>query len=232
MQTGFYRMAMNYKGVQFRTEFVSGINIEKFSKSLGVLPTGVKPNGMPHYTLPAILDRTSPTNPVALSDSVPILEYLEKTYPSPGCTLFPAETQGLYQPLILKIIYFMPYLAARAHLAAKADEDREEFRGRLERLFGKPVEEIEKRGAEREVAYNKLEGIFEQLGNAMEEEAGESFLLTGARMVAADFAVAGCIMFIKCLSVDDVYVKLRSWHGGRWARFFDAFEPYMALNNP
>jgi glutathione S-transferase len=224
-------MAMNYKGVRFRTEFVSGINIEKFSKSLGILPTGVKPNGVPHYTLPAILDRTSPTDPVALSDSFPILEYLDKTYPSPGRVLFPAETQALYQSLILKIIYFMPYLAARAHLAAKADEDRDEFRGRLERLFGKPVEEIEKQGAEREVAYNKLEGIFEQLGDAM-VDAGESFLLTGGRMIAADFAVAGCIMFIKCLSVDDVYVKLRWWHAGRWARFFDAFEPYMALNNP
>lgn len=223
---------MNYKGVQFRTVFVSGINIEKTSKSLGVLPTGVKPNGAPHYTLPAILDRTNPTSPVAFSDSVPILNYLEKTYPTPGRVLFPAgrETRGLYQPLILKIIYFMPYLAAGAHLAAKVDEDRDEFRGRLERLFGKPVEEIEKQGAERDAAYDELEGVFEQLGNALEGE--DSFLLTGERMIAADFAVAGCIMFIKCLSPEDVYAKLRSWHGGRWARFFDAFEPYMALNNP
>ncbi|KAF8895869.1 hypothetical protein CPB84DRAFT_1782016 [Gymnopilus junonius] len=81
------RLALNHKRLNYRTQWVPSAEIEKFCKPLGFKPTGAKPDSSPHYTLPTFIDRTNPSR--SLADSMPIVEYLEKTYPpSPGAELF------------------------------------------------------------------------------------------------------------------------------------------------
>ncbi|KAF8956562.1 hypothetical protein BDZ97DRAFT_1941460 [Flammula alnicola] len=230
------RLALNYKKLQFRVRWVPTVEIEATCKSLGIAPTAVKPNGQPHYTLPAIIDRTDPTRAVVLSDSIPIIEYLEKTYPPPpNCDLFPPGTQALQvlfiQFPVAQILGVALGVVAMGHLAAKIEGDRADLRQRMEARFGKPFEDIEKRGAERDKVWKELEQLFKLLGDAMDKNGKGQFVM-GERVRFADLALCGCLIYIKCVSPDDAWVKISSWHGGRWARYFDAFRGWMQVENP
>jgi len=113
------RLALNYKKLPYTTEWVPTADIKSTCIKYGIPPSGTKPNGEPHYTLPALIDHTNPDYPVILSDSIPIIEYLEKTYPSPPeRRLFPDGTtplQLLFTEFVLsKILSFVPSLAIMA----------------------------------------------------------------------------------------------------------------------
>ncbi|KAK0474243.1 hypothetical protein IW261DRAFT_1423118 [Armillaria novae-zelandiae] len=69
------------------------IPIEVLAKKISAAPTGVWPDGVsPEYTIPIIQDHES--TGAVVSDSPAIATYLDKTYPSSGPVLFPAETMA------------------------------------------------------------------------------------------------------------------------------------------
>ncbi|KAG1898643.1 uncharacterized protein F5891DRAFT_1043170, partial [Suillus fuscotomentosus] len=76
------RLTLNYKELTYGTKWVETTDIESVCKSLGIPPTSMLPDGTPKYTLPALIDNTF-TPPAVLSDSNPIIEYLERTYTDP-----------------------------------------------------------------------------------------------------------------------------------------------------
>ncbi|ESK98217.1 hypothetical protein Moror_264 [Moniliophthora roreri MCA 2997] len=82
---------LNFKGIPYRTVWVEYPDIEATCKKIGALPTGVKLNGSPLYTLPVIHD---PHTGATISDSALIAEYLYRAYPAKS-TLIPAGTQTL-----------------------------------------------------------------------------------------------------------------------------------------
>jgi glutathione S-transferase len=91
--TNTARYVLEYKRLAFTTEYVELVNVTSECQRLGIPPTGTKVDTksgtqVPTYTLPAIIDSTG-GKPVIVSDSVRILEYLEKTYPDPERPLFP-----------------------------------------------------------------------------------------------------------------------------------------------
>lgn len=65
-----YRYALNIKGLPYKTEWLSFLEIPKVLAAAGI-PKGDEFGG---YTLPAIVD---PNTGKALQDSVPIIEYLD-----------------------------------------------------------------------------------------------------------------------------------------------------------
>ncbi|KAF9479822.1 hypothetical protein BDN70DRAFT_833824 [Pholiota conissans] len=230
------RMVLNYKKLRYHNQWVPTVKIEATSRALGIPPTGTKPDGRPHYTLPAIIDRTNSEHPVVLSDSIPIIEYLERAYPAmPDDALFPPrtrETQVQFnRGAVMQIMFKIPELAANAHLASKVEEDRPEFRARFEKLYGKPFDQIEKRGEEREALCKRLQQDFKCVADMIDKNEKGPFLM-GERIRFMDFALCGCLMFIKCLSPDDVWVRICSWQGGRWARYFDAFQEFTNVGGP
>ena len=87
------RSALNFKNVPYTQSWVSYPDIAPLMKSFGVPPNGTgmppKGTGMP-YTLPAIVHKPSiKSNPAgAMMDSLPIVQHLDKLYPSPP--LFPS----------------------------------------------------------------------------------------------------------------------------------------------
>ncbi|KAF8588673.1 hypothetical protein K439DRAFT_1233675, partial [Ramaria rubella] len=76
------RILLNYKGIPYKTTWVSYPDIEPTLKKLGCSPTGTKPDdpSKPFYTLPAIIDTSNGTQ-VVIADSLAIAEYLEAKYP-------------------------------------------------------------------------------------------------------------------------------------------------------
>ncbi|TFK22709.1 hypothetical protein FA15DRAFT_688229 [Coprinopsis marcescibilis] len=72
------RLCLNYKQLPYHTIYALYSNVTAFAKKHGIPPTGVKPDGSPSYTLPAIHD--SKTN-ATVSDSFKIARYLDETYP-------------------------------------------------------------------------------------------------------------------------------------------------------
>jgi len=230
-----FRFALNYKGLNYRTQWVNISAIESTCKPLGILPTGVKPNGQPHYTLPAIIDRTDPSNPVILSNSIPIIEYLESTYPpAPGTELFPGGTKAfqviVIQFVVLKLLTFVSKLAMNDMYRSKSPEDQVNLRARIQARFGKPLEEVELKGAEREATWKELEQIMKTVEDAFKENKSGPFLM-GDQVSCADFALCGTLIFFKEISPDGLWAGVGSWDGGRWERYLDAFKGWMAVDN-
>lgn len=80
------RAALNFKGVPYTQSWVSYPDIKPLITGFGLPPNEA---GLP-YTLPAIIHKSSITsNPHgAMMDSLPIIEHLDKVFPSPP--LFPS----------------------------------------------------------------------------------------------------------------------------------------------
>lgn len=229
-------MILNHKKLAFQERWVLTTQIEATCRALGIGPTGRKPDGSAHYTLPALIDRTDPTRHIALSDSTPIVEYIERTYPaaSPDSALFPPGTREAQvqfnQVDVMRILRVVPEVAVTAHLASKLEADREMLRTKFEGLYGRPFIQIEKTGAAREALWVNLEEQFKRLGYMMDQNRDGGFFM-GERPRFMDFALCGAMMFIRCLSPHDAWVRICAWDGGRWERYFDTFHQYRRLGN-
>ncbi|KAF9562103.1 hypothetical protein CPC08DRAFT_706987 [Agrocybe pediades] len=230
LNTWRVRLALNYKKLEYSTQWVESSAIEATCRSIGLPPTGTKRDGSPHYTLPAIIDRTNPDRPVLLSDSIPILEYLDKTYPD--TELFPKHTrsfQSLFMQFVMpKLMAVAPDLVVGALLRSKTPNEQPHYRRRMEAAYGKPFEDLEKRGPEREAVYRSLEQTFTSLKTAMDKNEDGEFL-SGGQVLAIDLVFAAYLIWLQRLSPDEIWPRIVSWDNGRWERYLDNFKDWMTV---
>ncbi|KIJ16254.1 hypothetical protein PAXINDRAFT_114066 [Paxillus involutus ATCC 200175] len=225
------RLALNHKGLSYTTRWVETVDIESVCKSLGIPPSSISPSNVPKYTLPAIVDSTFSKH-VALSDSTPIIEYLERTYPDPdpGRALCPPLTQTLHalfeHHLATSITGQLPPLMVMHMYDKKTPRDRVYFRQRMEAAFGKKLEDIELKEPERTLAWKRMEEAFDLLATIMTKN-GKGELFSGERLTLADCALGGLLLAMKYDSPDEALVKLNSWSGGKWSRYLKALEQYL-----
>ncbi|KAH9475896.1 Glutathione S-transferase-like protein ustS [Psilocybe cubensis] len=227
------RLVLNYKKLQYRTEWCSTTAIEATCKPLGIPPTGIKPDGTPHFTLPAIIDRTDPSHPIYLSDSLPIIEYLENTYPSaPGRELFPAHTkafQSIFNNFVMPALFLsLQELGISALYNAKLPGDKTDFEARILARTGKHWKSLEKQGAEREAAFSKLKGTLTMLKTAC-DKSGEGEYLTDGQVSFADLALCAWFITIKTTSKNDIWARIVTWDDGKWARYVHSFQEWMTV---
>lgn len=229
------RLVLNFKGLDYTTQWVPTSDIEAVCKSLNIPPTGVKPTGEPHYTLPALIDYTqSRSHPTILSDSTPIIEYLELTYPGQA-VVFPPGTRSfhaLFEHHLSKNIVTHPDLFPLIIMQmyrSKVPRDQVHFRTRMEKLYGKPLEDIELKGdVARDQAWERLHGAFEILAGFLKKnDRGEFFM--GERVSFSDFTLCAFLLFLRNTSPDDAWVKITSWDGGRWTRYVDACREWILV---
>lgn len=229
------RLVLNFKRLEYETRWVPTTEIESVCKSLNIPPTGKKPSGDPHYTLPALIDYTqSSSKPKIISDSTPIIQYLEHTYPSPSHKLFPPGTEQDYLAfetfLQQNIIKHSPSLWFVDNLNIKPPTDQKDFRARMETRFGRKFEEIELQGEEREAAWKDVERAFKTL-SAYFPQGKDGKYLTGNTVSFPDFALCGFLLFIKHISPNDSWEKIASWDDGRWRRYVEGFEGWMSVDD-
>ncbi|KAH7920843.1 hypothetical protein BV22DRAFT_1097488, partial [Leucogyrophana mollusca] len=225
------RLALNYKGLSFETRWVETCDIERVCKSLGIPPTSVSPSGIPKYTLPALIDNTFST-PTILSDSTPIIEYLERAYPDPSRALCPPNTRSLealfeYHINTCITAHLIPLMVMHMY-DKKTPRDRAHFRERMEAAFGKRLEDIELQGREREDAWKRIAGVFDLLAFFMEKNsAGEFF--TGKSLSLADCTMGGLMLALRYDSPDEAWGKVMTWSNRRWARYMAALEEWVVV---
>jgi glutathione S-transferase len=92
-------LALNYKHIPYRTQWVEFPDIGTVGKAIGAKQTTPNPDGSGAmiWTLPMLVDpnhQEEDGRPTVVSDSLCIVEYLERTYPE--LPLFPEGTRALH----------------------------------------------------------------------------------------------------------------------------------------
>ncbi|KXN82942.1 hypothetical protein AN958_02025 [Leucoagaricus sp. SymC.cos] len=229
------RLALNIKGIPYRTRYVEVADIESTCKCLGIPPSGKKPTGEPHYTFPAIIDDTVRDNVVKMSDSRPIIEYLDRTYPSGGDhAFFPPRTdifQTEVQDIILtRILAQAPFLWVLDLYRVKTPRDRQNIKTRMEGKFGKPMDEILVCGEEWQRHWTEVRRAFSEIDRLAHQSANwrsNGPFLLGQRVLYADVVLCALLLCLKTSISDKEWSQIASWNRGRWTRFLDAFQPWI-----
>ncbi|TCD63609.1 hypothetical protein EIP91_005188 [Steccherinum ochraceum] len=231
------RYSLNFKGIPYRTEWVEYPEIEKVCKEIGAEPTDKSPDGKPLYTFPVIHD---PSTNTILSDSTPIAEYLDKTYPD-SPKLFPPGTKGFhaaFDSAFYSILARTPSLwnlvalGACTNLTPRSEAFfRDTFwRRRCDETT--PIEELAgSEGSERkEQNWREVEADWVKIGTWYEASGG-LFLTGGETPCYADIVLAAWLVWARQSwgKGSEDWKRLERLDGGRWGRFMKAFEKYEAV---
>jgi glutathione S-transferase len=212
---------LNYKGIPHRTEWVEYPDIEPLSKSLGIKPTGKKPDGTPFYTLPAIHD---PSTGTYLADSFSIAEYLEETYPIPS--IFPHGTKSLQHAFQSSFgdktgsmrSFILPYFTPKL-----GTQRSEEYYLRTKALsLGRPLEIPV--GAERAEQWAKFRDVMSNIDECLAKTDTKGPFVMGDTVSWADFLISAFLVYLKCVWGEDSeeWKDITSWNEGRWKNLLQA----------
>ncbi|KAG2110509.1 uncharacterized protein F5147DRAFT_126489 [Suillus discolor] len=228
------RLALNYKKLTYVTKWVETTSIASVCKSLGIPPTSTLPDGTSKYTLPALIDNTT-SPPALLSDSTPIIEYLERTYPDPDssralCAPASRALHALFEYHVAHSItvQLLPVMVMHMH-DKKTLQDRTHFRKRTEAAFGRKLEDIELRGKEREAHWKKIEDAFDLLATFMRAGGTAGELFTGSNLSLADCILGGLLLTFRYTSPDEAWIKISAWNDGKWIRYMSALEEWTTV---
>ncbi|TFK52681.1 hypothetical protein OE88DRAFT_1627746 [Heliocybe sulcata] len=220
------RLALNFKGVPYKTVWVEYPDIEALSKEIGAAPTGVKGDGSPSYTLPTIYD---PKTKKAISDSQEIAEYLDATYPSTPL-LFPKGTLALqiaFQEAFTTaalLNLFAPLL--QESVTVLNEKSAVYFRQTRETTYGKKLEEFSPYGAVRDEHWAKTKTGFSTVAGWIKKSGG-TFVM-GDTPSYADLSTAAWLLWVRQVrgagSAD--FKAIQAWDGGFWGQYLASLDKY------
>ncbi|KAK3317161.1 hypothetical protein B0T19DRAFT_446874 [Cercophora scortea] len=243
------RQTLNFKKLPYTTKWVALPDITKVRSSLHVPPCRKFADGSDFFTLPIIHD---PATDSLVGDSFDIAVYLNTTYPPATDTedLFPAQTLDFSYDIAVLVPLsdykdkpFPEYARFNAAVDAAfsthvlltvqnlpfepstADEAKAEF---VRRAGASKWEDFALEGEAREKTKESLRGMLGELGKLFERDASGPFVL-GARPSYADFIVGAWLHMLHATLPADEWDELRGWHGGLFARLFDALEVFAEV---
>ncbi|KAI0258195.1 hypothetical protein BC834DRAFT_912723 [Gloeopeniophorella convolvens] len=222
------RLALNYKGVPYKTEWVEYPDVAALAERIGAPHTSVGSDGTLKYTAPILRNVRTGT---VVSDSYKIAEALERDHPEPP--LFPpgreddiaavdyAFNNEVSTPLVgvlLVPIHDQLNEASKSYFR----KTRESAFGAPLESFGKPEEWIAVRDTLAPIA-------------AAADARGESdTFLVGKTETYADFVAAGWLVFARSVLGADTpeWKEVEKWDGGRWGRLVRAFKKWDYVDDP
>ncbi|GJE91649.1 glutathione S-transferase [Phanerochaete sordida] len=223
------RFALNIKGVAYKTEWVEYPDIAKVYEKYGLEALYKEDDGSPLYTLPVVHD---PSTGRTIAESSDIAKYLDQTHPNTP-PLFPKGTLALHEAF--RVAYGPVHLATW-HLVCCAvwgcltEGSRDFYRRTREADIGKPLEELrtEEHWADAEAQFGKLAGWLAANG---EGDAGD-WVIGRDSVCFADVRVVSGLMWAKMSMGEESedWKRICGWHGGRWKRIVDNFEPYTQVD--
>ncbi|KAJ5219911.1 hypothetical protein N7468_009115 [Penicillium chermesinum] len=225
------RLVLNFKGIPYTESWISYPDIEPLNKSLGLSPNE---EGIP-YTLPTIIHSSVKSNPHgALTDSFPIIQHLDKVFPSPP--LFPSgDASAAIAIVVGKVVSrMMPMflkLAIPKVLPILDPRGQECFERTRRQAFGKPVEELyPKTDAEFAEVWKSLETEAEVLLEMLRGQEGKKGpFFEGEKPGWADLHLVAFIAWFE-RSNQDVYEKLLGLGNGELKALYNACSPWLADN--
>ncbi|KAG8683631.1 hypothetical protein FRC11_013273 [Ceratobasidium sp. 423] len=185
------RLALIYKRLPYRVEYVSYPDIEPTLKRLGVPPTSDK---APQYTLPMIADPSSDPggNPTYIADSFKIALYLDEKYPNPTYpTLFPPGTRALQRIFaghVSTLIYPMaPTMLPLVGRSGFLDDRGEEYYRRTRQArYGKSLDQLAEEGLQ---TWGQVQESWDAFGRLISVDEGPkkaSPFIMGSQISYAD----------------------------------------------
>lgn len=218
------------KGLPYKTLYFDYPNLEGASKAAGIPPSGIKPDGKPLFTAPAITDDATGA---ALPDSYKIAEYLDQTYPD-TLKAFPPGTEALqaafYDNFNVLTSPVWPLVLPKIPAILNPPAAEYFYRTRSE-YFGKPLDQLAPVGEERAEAWAKLRAGFDTMNGWFNKSSGPYFM--GDMTSFADFVVAGWLRAMKiCFGEDSAEWKdIETWDNGRWVTLLKDLEQYASVDN-
>jgi len=218
------RYALNFKGVDHRTEWVDLPDVPSVRQSLGVETKDKHPDGTPYYTLPILKDDNTGK---LIGQAFDIAVHLEKTYPN-GPSLFPGGNIGLtaaFNDYIEALL--SPFIVLNLDEFPFNPKTEKTSKAKLAARFGKKSWEdcLLRVDARRELLV-KFEAELEKLAGYFEATPGP-FLQGGEAPTFADFIVGARLMALECALKE--WDEVQTWHGGIWARLHRALAPWREV---
>ncbi|EXJ86590.1 hypothetical protein A1O3_03543 [Capronia epimyces CBS 606.96] len=179
------RLALNFKGLPYKTEFVEYPDLGPLLEKAGVPPnaTGIK------YTLPTI---RLPDGRYVM-ESRKIADVLDAEYPEPSLRLdspYQARIEALITALQPKIRPIFAPLIPKSYLNPVSQKY---FVATREADIGMPLDKFHE-GADN--AFNDTKPLIKQFGDLLDEHPGGPFFL-GSEVSYADFVVVGLVRMLE-----------------------------------
>ncbi|TDL18670.1 hypothetical protein BD410DRAFT_822347 [Rickenella mellea] len=223
------RVALKYKGLQYKTEWVAFPDIKPLMQKLGAPPSAKSRSGTEFYTVPVIYDSTTGHY---IADSFKIAQYLDTTYPSTP-PLFPAgaDVVASFEKHFIRetVSPLIPLMVPRVitHLQPRCTEF---FRTTREQRFKCTIEEIAPDGSEkRKEGWEKVRKSLDTFAGCLTENGALGPYLFGEAPTQADFIVLGWLLWIKTLSPEE-WEPISHANGGRWGDLVHATEKYQEFS--
>jgi glutathione S-transferase len=164
-------MILNYKGIDYQTEWVEYPDLAPKFKSFGIPPNPKDaPGYFSDYSSPAIKYNDGTYG----MDSWPIAQELEKRYPSPSLHLNDPVVVQIRDQIAKMIGPIFTHLVARVPLILpKPSADY--FHETREKMFGGPLDQVEKEKAKEE-DWEKVKAPAKETGDLLRKNGGPHFL--------------------------------------------------------
>eukprot|EP01111_Echinosteliopsis_oligospora_P017920 TRINITY_DN795_c0_g1_i3.p1 TRINITY_DN795_c0_g1~~TRINITY_DN795_c0_g1_i3.p1 ORF type:complete len:258 (-),score=52.15 TRINITY_DN795_c0_g1_i3:47-820(-) len=223
------RYALNFKGVDYRTEWVELPDVTSLRKSLGVAASRQFPDGSDYFTLPIIKNTTNGT---FVGDSFDIAVYLDKTYPNKP-TLIPDSTIGLHTAFNAQVdALFSQHGLLFGHglpfNPATAQQSKDLFVERMKKINPNITswDDLTVRGEERVKALKALELALGQFAKVYKKREEGPFL-EGKTVTYADLIVGAWLCFFK-VTVPE-WDQIQTWQDGLWGKLDKALSEFATV---
>ncbi|KAF8170566.1 hypothetical protein BJ912DRAFT_887601 [Pholiota molesta] len=219
------RYALNFKRVQYKTEWVDVPDVASVRQRLGAAPNRTFFDGTPFYTLPMIQDLSTGE---IVGDSFDNALYLDRTYTEATHTpsLFPPSTIGLQRAWNTQIDAIFSPFSALCVGGIPMNPDTAEltkasfvFRARKEKWEDFHLSDDE-RATKLAEFKEKLAGLA-----AFYRDAASPFL-GGENPIYADLIVGAWLAFCRIAMPAKEWEEVRTWQDGMWGKLDRALERY------
>jgi glutathione S-transferase len=243
------RIALSFKNVSFKTNWVDIVDISEVRKGLNCPATRTFDDGSEFYTLPMLRDPTSDT---VVGDSFDIANYLEDKFPESGGCLFPANSTGTgldYESPNKDTAFFAPLTTREG---AK-NEAYAKFNVHIDATFSANMILVAQYLPFNPETADAAKALFvqrahlpswdvlciqgearEQLKVAFKEALtslaqlfmihGDGPYLEGKQATYADIIVGGWLNMLSILMPEEEWKDFRTWHNGVFAQLHDGLQ--------
>ncbi|KAA1475687.1 hypothetical protein DENSPDRAFT_883754 [Dentipellis sp. KUC8613] len=225
------RLALNIKGIPYKTIWLEYPDIADVCKKIGASPNGTR-GGQPLYTVPVLQD---PNTGTVVVDSLNIAEYLDVKYPNTprlvpeGTKVFQAMFRDVFEE---KAMWSMMEVVATKLVAQLPPRSETYWRAGIEGFYGKKAEEIAPEGSLRDASWKKVVDALSAL-DVWASQNDKGVFITGDKVSYADLVVMGMLIWLKVLEgfESKEWKELVKVNDGRWGRFVQAFGQWVQVDD-
>ncbi|KAG6853436.1 hypothetical protein C0991_004436 [Blastosporella zonata] len=218
-------MALNYKQIPYRTEWVEYPDIGQVGKEIGAKPTTPNPDGsgVLLWTCPMLIDPNHldvEGKATVLSDSPVIIKYLDEVYPEikaiPDGT---ADIHTVWLPLAGSITGKLGKLIVPLCPNILSPRGAEYFVTTREKWWG-PLNQF---CPDRAKAWINVQEALDKIASALDAngEGGENLRVVPGKVTYADFALVAPFLWAQSILSEEEFNALKSWNGGRWGKILE-----------